>query len=107
MQEETLTEKTFLKRYVTLKNFMRVVMAILSFYNIVFIPLQFGFRIKMQGIYLVMEMFTILFYLLDAGLRLVTIGRLKKVREMSDTELSKEDLKLKQDSESLQKRMRV
>lgn len=56
-------------------NFMRrgvkFCVTLLSFYNLVFIPLQFAYRIEFKGAYLAMEILTILFLLLDVAFRMV------------------------------------
>lgn len=47
-------------------------------YNIIFIPLQFGYRIPFHGVYLVLEVFTVILYLLDIFYRVKNLGMLKK-----------------------------
>jgi hypothetical protein len=37
----------------------------------IFIPLQFGFRIEFKGIFLAMEIFTISVYLIEIGMRIM------------------------------------
>ena len=45
-------------------------------YNLVFIPLQFGYRIPFNGIYLLLEVFTILLYGADIYFRVLNIRML-------------------------------
>ena len=52
----------------------------LAFYNLYFIPLQFGYRIPFKGGVLALEVLTIIFYLLEIALRLFTLTRLRKLR---------------------------
>ena len=56
----------------------RILMIFVSVYNIIFIPLQFGFRIDFKGIYLIMEIFTILLYGIDVGVRIFEYRKIKK-----------------------------
>jgi hypothetical protein len=78
-QEATYDKSTF---------FMRVVQTInmcLVFYNIVFIPLQFAFRIPFKGAYLALEILTIMFYGCEIGLRIFSLLRLKKLKSTQIT----------------------
>lgn len=73
-EQETNHQKSFYE--------MRVVQnlnTMLVFYNMIFIPLQFGFRIPFKGLILALEIITILLYLTEIGLRVHTIMRLKKL----------------------------
>ena len=47
-------------------------------YNIIFIPLQFGYRIPFHGVYLVLEVFTVILYLLDIFYRVKNLRMLEK-----------------------------
>ena len=85
-------------------NLIEIILAMLSFYNVIFIPLQFGFRIPFTGMFMTLEVCTIIFYLVDASLKSNKIARLKQIQTMTDFDLSKEDLKLKQDVEELNAR---
>lgn len=51
---------------------------VIVMYNIIFIPLQFGYRIPFHGVYLVLEVFTVILYLLDIFYRVKNLGMLKK-----------------------------
>lgn len=52
---------------------MRWSILILVSYNVVFIPIQFGYRIKFDGFVLAMEILTIIFYILDIKFRVQNI----------------------------------
>lgn len=52
----------------------------LVFYNFIFIPLQFGFRIPFKGPILALEIITILLYLTEIGLRVYTLIRLQRLK---------------------------
>lgn len=49
----------------------------LVFYNLVFIPLQFAFNIRFRSVFLVMEIVTIVVYLVEMGIRIYKYKRLK------------------------------
>jgi hypothetical protein len=62
---------------------MRVIQAInmaLVFYNLIFIPLQFAYRIKFKGVFLALEIITIVMYLTEIGLRIYTLIRIKRLK---------------------------
>ena len=64
---------------------MRVVQVInmlLVFYNLIFIPLQFGYRIKFEGFIMALEILTILMYSMEVGLRIYTAIRMKRLKLM-------------------------
>lgn len=63
--ESALKEKSCCGRYFTLQMVTGLIMMIISIYNIVFIPLQFAFRIKFKGVFLAMELVTLWLYLID------------------------------------------
>jgi hypothetical protein len=54
----------------------------LVFYNLIFIPLQFGYRIKFVGFIMALEILTILMYSLEVGLRIYTAIRIKRLKSM-------------------------
>ena len=54
------------KKKCTKKNWLNFIVTTLSFYNLIFVPMQFAFRIEYNQMILVMEIFTITFYVLDA-----------------------------------------
>lgn len=54
----------------SLRNFMQYSILLISVYNMIFIPLQFGYRIPFRGKYLVLELVTILLYGMDIFFRL-------------------------------------
>lgn len=58
---------------------MRAVITTLSFYNLVFVPMQFAFRIQYSQEILFMEIITIFFYLFDAYLRYKTLKNINWV----------------------------
>ena len=55
---------------------MRAIILIIALYNLIFIPICFGFRVKFEGVYMLMEILTILFYLIDICLRWSTLNTL-------------------------------
>jgi hypothetical protein len=52
---------------------------VIVMYNIIFIPLQFGYRIPFHGVYLVLEVSTVILYLLDIFYRVKNLRMLEKV----------------------------
>jgi len=75
LEQEEQQEQTFFE--------MRVVQFInmlLAFYNLAFIPHQFGFRIPFKGAFLALEIITILMYLAEIGLRVFTLIRLQRLK---------------------------
>ena len=67
---------------------MRVILLInmvLVFYNMIFIPLQFAYRIEFKGVFLALEIITIVMYLTEIGLRIYTVLRINKLK---DTQLA-------------------
>ena len=55
---------------------MKAAILTIVIYNLIFIPLQFGYRIKFRGIYLVMEILTMFLYIFDI------IYRSKNLKEL-------------------------
>jgi hypothetical protein len=55
---------------------MKLWILLIVIYNLIFIPLQFGYRIPFKGIYLVMEILTWLLYIFDI------IYRSKNLKEL-------------------------
>ena len=58
--------------------FMKWASLVIVMYNIIFIPLQFGYRIPFHGVYLVLEVFTVVLYLLDIFYRVKNLRMLEK-----------------------------
>jgi len=70
--------------------FMRIVQAInmaLVFYNLLFIPLQFAYRIKFKGVFLALEIVTIGMYLTEIGLRINMVVRLNQLKNQQLAQL--------------------
>lgn len=70
-------------------NFMRRVVkwcvTLFTFYNLIFLPLQFAFRIKFEKVWLALEILTILSLLLDICFRVIyscKLQRLKKAQHL-------------------------
>lgn len=64
---------------------MRVIRPInkgLVFYNLIFIPLQFGYRIKFKKFYLAIEILTLFMYSVEIALRIYKVTRIKKLKSM-------------------------
>lgn len=57
---------------------MRWIILLLSIYNVIFIPLQFAYRIDFHGVYLFLEIMTIFFYLVDI------VYRFQNLRQLQD-----------------------
>jgi hypothetical protein len=69
---------------------MRVIQAInmaLVFYNLIFIPLQFAYRIEFKGVFLALEIITIVMYLTEIGLRIYTLIRIKRLKNTQLTQI--------------------
>jgi hypothetical protein len=58
---------------------MRSSILFIAIYNIIFIPIQFGYRIKFDGLFLMMEIFTIILYGFDVKFRLTNLRLLESV----------------------------
>ena len=86
---------------------MRLVILLLSGYNLMFVPLQMAFRIKYTGLLITLEVLTIFFYLLDICLRMSTINHLKALNHIPDLKLNAQERKLKTDSDALEQRILV
>jgi len=52
------------------RKFMKWSILFAVVYNIIFIPLQFGYRIDFEGFYLIFEVFTVILYCCDIYFRL-------------------------------------
>lgn len=55
------------------KNFMKNSVLLVSLYNIIFIPLQFAYRIDFEGILLILEVFTVIIYCFDVFYRVKSL----------------------------------
>ena len=80
---------------------MSILVLAVSLYNIVFVPLSFGFRIKFQGIFMVLEVLTVFFYVVDICMRWSKLNHLKMLKDIPDARLNSEDRKMKNDPEQL------
>ena len=56
-------------KHINLKSAVNCCVLLASSYNIVFVPLSFGFRIKYQGVFMVFEVLTVFFYFIDITMR--------------------------------------
>ena len=72
-------------------------------WNIWFIPLQFSYKIKFDGIYLAMEIITILVYLADIGFYYHTTSWLRNLDCVEEDLLRRKDLKIRQSSQHMKK----
>ena len=63
----------------TTRQFMKWSILLVSIYNILFIPLQFGYRINFEGPFLMMELFTIILYCFDIKFRMQNLKLLQSV----------------------------
>jgi hypothetical protein len=57
---------------------MKAAILVIVIYNLIFIPLQFGYRIQFKGIYLIMEVFTMVMYAFDIFYRVKNLNELVK-----------------------------
>lgn len=53
-----------------MRRVIKFCVTLFSFYNLVFIPLQFAFRIEFKGAYLALEILTILTFICDIIFRI-------------------------------------
>jgi len=53
-----------------MRRVIKFCVTLLSFYNLAFIPLQFAFRIEFNGVYLALEILTILALICDIVFRI-------------------------------------
>jgi hypothetical protein len=61
--------------------FMSFLNYIVSLYNIVFVPLEFAFRIELTGGLMALNIFTKVFYLTDIIIRGLMIRKAKRINE--------------------------
>lgn len=78
-------------------------MLCLALYNMFFIPLQFAYRIEFKGIYLALEVLTIIIYLVEIATRVVEYKKLRKVVP----EVNLESKMFSADNQKLQERLSV
>ena len=64
------------KKFCNLKTFIRGLVFGVCLYNILFIPICLGYRVKFEGVHLVMEIVTIISYLIDTCIRWSTLSSL-------------------------------
>jgi hypothetical protein len=62
-----------------MKHFKEPVILIVIVWNVLFIPLQFAYKLSFEGIYLAFEIITILVYLLDIAFCYHTTSWLKNL----------------------------
>jgi hypothetical protein len=55
---------------------MRIAIFIIILYNLIFIPLRFGFSLPFEGKFLFMEILTIFFYMVDLCLHFASSTRI-------------------------------
>ena len=91
--DEQKIKKSFkkIKGYFSRRNIMRFTIFILSLYNVIFVPMQFAFRISYNGWILAMEILTISFYLLDAIMRFRTARLITRILETPFEDLENPD----------------
>ena len=64
------------------------IVLLLAIYNVFFVPLSFGFRIKFKGVFLTLELLTIFFYLIEIVMRAVKLNQLNMLENISDLRLN-------------------
>ena len=96
-------EDSCCQKYINLKSAVNLCVFLASAYNIVFVPLSFGYRIRYHGVYMAFEVLTIFLYFVDICMRWSRLSHLSMLREIPDTRLSSEDRKMKNDPEALEK----
>ena len=73
---------------------LRIILIIISVYNIVWIPLQFGYFLKFEGYKLGMEVVTVVFYTFDAVILIIDVILMRRVaREIREYKIAIEDTK--------------
>ena len=68
------------------KFFVRHFILLLIVYNIVWIPWQFAFHTKFEGIHLALEIFTIILYTLDIFFRIKNLRKMRVVNKNEEGE---------------------
>lgn len=86
-----------------MKHAKEIMILLVITWNIWFIPLQFSYKIPFEGIFLVMEIITILVYLIDIGFYYHTTSWLRNLDCVDDELLRRKDKKIRQ-STYLQKK---
>lgn len=67
------------RKFFTFKKFMFFLNYAVAFYNIVLVPLEFAFRIENYGGLMAVNIFTLVFYLVDIFMRGFNIRKAKLV----------------------------
>jgi len=71
----------------------------------VFIPLQFAYRIQFKGIFLALEILTILAYLLEIGIRVTQLKTSCKIQPLTTKHNRFDNLTIKDDIDKLKQRI--
>ena len=98
-------EEGYCEKYFNLETVTSLLVLTAATYNIVFVPLSFGFRIKFQGVFMVLEILTVFFYVVDICMRWSKLNHLKTLKKLPDSKLKSEDRKMKNDPEMMIKCM--
>jgi len=78
-----------------MKHLKEVLILIVITWNIWFIPLQFSYKIKFEGVYLAFEIISMLVYLMDIGFCYHTTSWLRNLDCVDDELLRRKDRKIR------------
>jgi len=95
-----------IKESISWRNFMKVAVFALVLYNVVFIPLQFAYRISYNAARVCAEILTITFYSIDIVLRIINYKQLVKTSGTMPLSSNEFERKLNEDKEEFFKRLR-
>lgn len=84
------------KQYVKMKKIKEWVILLIITYNIGFIPLQFSYKLEFSPVFIVMEVTTIVVYLLDIAFKFHTISWLCNLDCIDHSVLKRKHRKIKQ-----------
>lgn len=80
---------------------------VLVMYNMIFIPLQFGFRLEFKGYLLTFEVLTIVLYLTEVALRINYARRLQLIKSAQLSKITHEyEMELFTDQQALKEKLR-
>jgi hypothetical protein len=90
------------------RQFMRWSVLLIAVYNVIFIPLQFAYRIKFDNGILMMEIFTLILYALDIYFRVQNIRQLEQVGgNLQDSEINSELTAMVRDKDQFAKKVQL
>lgn len=99
--KKEITQKEKVKKFLKRLRLKQNILLLFVLYNILFIPIQFAFKIPFEGVFLGFECATIVVYTFDMTFRIVKLRRLMNLHKIPDKDLRLKDRRLKRDSELL------